>query len=91
MNISALQKILNGVILSKYKWTVSFEIDSYYYRPFENFRVIYYVDSPDITNREDEVKKIEKVTEGLFKVLGPKSTEVLRGVVFEYDENKLPV
>jgi len=89
MNVVSLQKIINKLVLPKYDWIVSYEIDSFYYRPFENFRVVYYVDSPDITDKEDEVKKVEKLTENLFEVLGPVGTQVLRGVVFEYDEDRV--
>ena len=89
MNVVSLQKIINKLVLPKYDWIVSYEIDFFYYRPFDNFRVIYYVDSPDITDKEDEVKKVEKLTENLFEVLGPVGTQVLRGVVFEYDEDRV--
>jgi len=86
MNVTGLYKLINKLVVREYEWIEKSEIDYYYYRPFENFRVIYYINSPDITDKQDEVKKIEKLTENLFKILGPVGTQVLRGVEFKYDK-----
>ena len=87
-NIS-LHKLISKLILRKYKWIVDCQIDTFYNSPIEKYTVIYYTDSPYIGDIEDEVNQVEKITQDLFRALGPGSYQSLQGVNFYYDIKKL--
>jgi hypothetical protein len=83
--ITALNKLINKLIIRKYKWIVTCGINVFYDEPLEKYSVYYYVESSDISDKEIEVKEIIELTENLFKLLGPESYQMLVYVDFHYD------
>jgi hypothetical protein len=90
MDITLLHKLISKIIVRKYKWIVDYEIGYFYNSPIEKYTVIYYTDSPNIDDKEDEVNQVEKTTENLFAALGPDRHQWFEGVEFYYNIEKLP-
>ena len=90
MNDVALYKFLNKLVVKKYPWIVDCDVVFKNDKPFHKYSVIYYTDSLDITNvPEEEIKKIEELTQNLFKTLGPEFHQILDYVDFHYDEKRV--
>jgi hypothetical protein len=90
MDRTSLHKLISKIIVRKYKWIVDYEIGYFYNSPIEKYTIIYYTDSPNIDDKEDEVNQVEKTTENLFAALGPDRHQWFEGVEFYYDIEKLP-
>jgi len=84
MNITSLHKIIQSFILPKFPWIVDYQIESYYDSPIEKYTVAYYIDSADITDKEDEANEVENLTNNLFKMLGPGRYQNINDVEFIY-------
>jgi len=90
MDKISLHKLIGRLMLRKYKWIVDYKINLFYNSPIEKYTIIYYTDSPNIDDKEDEVNQVEKTTENLFAALGPDRHQWFEGVEFYYDIEKLP-
>jgi hypothetical protein len=90
MDRTSLHKLISKIIVRKYKWIVDYEIGYFYNSPIEKYTIIYYTDSPNIDDKEDEVNQVEKTTENLFAALGPDRHQWFEGVEFYYNIEKLP-
>ena len=90
MDITSLHKLISKIIVRKYKWIVDYEIGYFYNSPIEKYTIIYYTNSPNIDDKEDEVNQVEKTTENLFAALGPDRHQWFEGVEFYYNIEKLP-
>ena len=84
MDRTSLHKIIQSFILPKYPWIVDYHIDFYYDSPIEKYTVTYHTDSPDITDKEDEVNEVEKLSHSLFKMLGLGRNQSINDVEFVY-------
>jgi len=89
MKVAGLYKLLDKLVLSKYKWIVKREIVFFYDSPWETYTIVYYTDSVDIRDRKNEVKAVKNLTENLFKVLGPEQHQIFGGVEFRFGGWKL--
>lgn len=89
MNNIALGKVLRTFILDKYDWIVDYKINNYSYGFVQKYTIYYFVESSDHVD-EGEEKKIKKMTEQLFKSLGPGRSETFGGVEFIYNNRKKP-
>jgi hypothetical protein len=90
MDRTSLHKLISKIIVRKYEWIVDCEIGYFHDSPIEKYTVIYYTDSPNIDDKEDEVNQVEKTTENLFASLGPDRHQWFKGVEFHYNIEKLP-
>lgn len=87
MNNISLHKVIKSLVLKKYDWIVDYRIE-FYFDSLEKYTVIYYV-NPDENGAftiTEEFKEVDELTNNLFKMLAPRSTQVLDGVVFRIKE-----
>jgi len=93
----SLDKLINKLVLRKYPFIVDYEIKVDTFRPglggskkigSEVYRFEYTV-SPDKyeTVVEDDLYEIARLTETLYKMLGPKDYQKFGGVKFYSDED----
>lgn len=88
MNNISLHKVIKSLILKKYDWIVDYRIE-FYFDSLEKYSIIYYV-NPDENGTltvTEEVKEVDELTNTLFRMLGPRSTQILDSVEFHIKEN----
>ena len=94
----SLSKIIYKLILGKYPWIKDFEIKVHTFSPsifgpkkigFETYEVIYNVtpDEDGTFTVNDELAKVEELTETLFKMIGPEHYQRFQGVKFYTETN----
>jgi hypothetical protein len=84
MNKNALHRIIGSVILPRYPWIEGYSIELYLDAPMEKYTIYYYIkpeDDGDFTVTE-EMNEVEKMTEDLFRIIGPDRHQVLQEVLF---------
>jgi hypothetical protein len=95
----ALSKIIYRLILGKYPWIEDFDIKVHTFSlpsmggskkiGFETYEVIYNVtpDKDGTFTVNDELIKVEELTETLFKMIGPEHYQRFQGVKFYTETN----
>ena len=89
----ALSKVIYRLVLRKYPWIEDFEIKVHTFNPsmggskkigFETYEVIYRIthDEDNTFTVNDELAKVEELTETLFKMIGPEHYQRFGGVKF---------
>lgn len=88
MNNISLHKVIRALVLRKYDWIVDYRIE-FYFGALERYTIYYYV-NPDENGTltvTEEIKEADELTHNLFKMLAPKSYQILDGVEFHIKEN----
>jgi len=84
MNKNSLHKVIDSFVIPKYPWIEGYDIEVYLDAPIEKYSVYYYVrpeDDGDFTVTE-EMDEVEKLTETLFRMIGPERNQVFNEVIF---------
>ena len=84
MNKDSLHKVIDSFVIPKYPWIEDYRIELHLDAPTERYMVYYYVrpeDDGSFTVTE-EMDDVEKLTETLFRILGPERNQVFNEVLF---------
>ena len=84
MNKNSLHKIIDSFVLPRYPWIEGYHIELYLDVPFEKYNIDYYVkpEEDGSFTVTEEMGKAEKLTEDLFRMLGPEHYQILNEIIF---------
>jgi len=84
MNKDSLHKVIDSFVIPKYPWIEEYDIKVYLNSTIRKYSVYYYITPEDdgsftVTEEMDDV---EKLTETLFRMLGPERYQILNEILF---------
>jgi hypothetical protein len=84
MNKNSLHKIIDAFVLPKYPWIEGYHIEFYLDAPLEKYNIDYYVkpEEDGLFTVTEEMNEAEKLTDSLFRMLGPEPYQILNEIIF---------
>jgi len=84
MNKDSLHKIISSFVIPKYPWIEEFTIQVFFDAPTEKYSIYYFVkpEEDGSFTVTEEMSEVEKLTETLFRIIGPDKNQYLNEILF---------